>query len=514
MDFGFCCCGCEYFADNFNRDDETDIGADWTEVAGDWSIASNKLAISSANAIADCLATGGTNGRIVVVTVQAANTGDKIRVYLSRNPTPGGTSYYAEIIWGASGTVKLYEGAVEKGSAALATSTSAIEVRLCGSYNEMVCWAGTSVVAGTTASTNWLAAGYDAALGTGATCTGQATFEDFSLESHFTDDPACEPCCVYYPNATYHAADDWEVISGTWTITWNAVLGCYDLSTSDNDAVVKYKYPHPEAGSWGSVYFNSNYGRVIVNYDAPSGDQYAIDRYLDGAYLRQQLTKLPSEKLVWLTHTEAAGTVSWCWNKTTLRTSKPSGMGYGLGYYAPGETGYVALASRASGGANFRYFKLLRNITGCVTCGYGCGITCVDLNYPNSYKVVLTGLTSPACCANLNGTYIIPSPAIADPPTGTCGNTYTIPAPAPCGTSAGGVSFTLDSTGIELGFVQVYVYSNWNGSMYAENGSWTVAPGTGTINCNGAFGIDFGTPYSDGPYHCDWANARVTVEGL
>src|SRR5690606_41656943 len=38
--------GCTILADNFNRDDSTDIGPEWDEVEGDWSINSNRLVVS------------------------------------------------------------------------------------------------------------------------------------------------------------------------------------------------------------------------------------------------------------------------------------------------------------------------------------------------------------------------------------------------------------------------------------------------------------------------------------
>ncbi len=44
-----CCApaGCDYFTDEFTRADSTDLGDDWTEDTGDWSIASNMLTVSS-----------------------------------------------------------------------------------------------------------------------------------------------------------------------------------------------------------------------------------------------------------------------------------------------------------------------------------------------------------------------------------------------------------------------------------------------------------------------------------
>lgn len=52
-----CCCGCVFFADDFYRPggDTTDLGDNWEEVDGEWSIASSQLSEEgNANAIAIC----------------------------------------------------------------------------------------------------------------------------------------------------------------------------------------------------------------------------------------------------------------------------------------------------------------------------------------------------------------------------------------------------------------------------------------------------------------------------
>ncbi|KKL23270.1 hypothetical protein LCGC14_2427080 [marine sediment metagenome] len=46
------CCLCRTFRDAFDRTDSTDLGSPWIECGGDWSIAFNRLSVSSAGAIA------------------------------------------------------------------------------------------------------------------------------------------------------------------------------------------------------------------------------------------------------------------------------------------------------------------------------------------------------------------------------------------------------------------------------------------------------------------------------
>lgn len=63
--FGKCCCQCDICEDDFDRSNSSDVstGSDcgWTEVAGDWSIASNVLSISSADAALSLNASVGSN---------------------------------------------------------------------------------------------------------------------------------------------------------------------------------------------------------------------------------------------------------------------------------------------------------------------------------------------------------------------------------------------------------------------------------------------------------------------
>jgi len=45
-----CCCGCVIASDDFNRANSTNLGSNWTELAGDWSIASNQLTVATSDA--------------------------------------------------------------------------------------------------------------------------------------------------------------------------------------------------------------------------------------------------------------------------------------------------------------------------------------------------------------------------------------------------------------------------------------------------------------------------------
>ena len=60
--------GCTILSDSFDRDDSTDIGTDWDEVEGDWSISSNRLVVSGSG-IAATIAQRNIDSNYVVMAL-------------------------------------------------------------------------------------------------------------------------------------------------------------------------------------------------------------------------------------------------------------------------------------------------------------------------------------------------------------------------------------------------------------------------------------------------------------
>lgn len=79
-----CCCElCQRtFVDKFTRDDSTDIGSDWTEVSGDWSIDTNKLSTTAAGVV---VANVNDDSKYAVLCfVDMPTDGDEVRVIVGR----------------------------------------------------------------------------------------------------------------------------------------------------------------------------------------------------------------------------------------------------------------------------------------------------------------------------------------------------------------------------------------------------------------------------------------------
>ncbi len=78
-----CCFTCVYFSERFARADSSDLGSDWTEVSGAWSISSQELVVSSQNAICKCNEANPQNTPEVVVDIDVTHgtaEGDWVRV--------------------------------------------------------------------------------------------------------------------------------------------------------------------------------------------------------------------------------------------------------------------------------------------------------------------------------------------------------------------------------------------------------------------------------------------------
>src|SRR5574343_408330 len=114
--FKFCCVtGCVYESDDFDRDDSTDLGAKWTETAGDWSIDTNRLKIvATADAKVECTTEHPTASTkyIVSVSVTLGTDGDIARVWVDDS------AFFAELerITSTCGRLRLYKNTTCKGS--------------------------------------------------------------------------------------------------------------------------------------------------------------------------------------------------------------------------------------------------------------------------------------------------------------------------------------------------------------------------------------------------------------
>lgn len=194
------CCTCDIFDDLFTRANSTDIGSNWSEDAGDWQIATNKLQ-SPASAFALATYTGDASNATVhaQVAVRTTSAGDKVRLVVGCTGT--GDYFCGELKFGtgvtaANTTLKIFQRsggtdtelatATIKGTAPNLDAT----IRLCvGTDGTIYFGLGTNI--GIVADRCGVGAG-SVGLATGDTAAGTITFDTFALDK---SEGSCLYCC-------------------------------------------------------------------------------------------------------------------------------------------------------------------------------------------------------------------------------------------------------------------------------------------------------------------------------
>lgn len=212
--FTGCCCGtnCTLFFDDFNRADSSSLGSDWTETAGNWTITSNKLQITTANAVCTSTYSPGGENVSISATVHGTASGDKIR--LGHTAT---VKIICELEIG-TGVLRLYVNPGGGGAEVLARECS-VSAAINTDHALRMTTERTTSASTTTcflngvpyiALSSYVNVNAVCAVGTGDTVTGTVTFDDFRIEtSHgFDNNPA------NYPSCPAPLPGCWPIVSG------------------------------------------------------------------------------------------------------------------------------------------------------------------------------------------------------------------------------------------------------------------------------------------------------------
>lgn len=197
-----CCESCDIFSDDFNRADSSDLGADWDEVSGSWSITSNTLRTSSTNAVAVSSASTGTSTLYLKALVKGDTSSDCVRLVFAYENSSN--YWFAELFLGAAKAVRI--GQVVAGFPTILQSTSPITTSLNTFYRFSVCVSQTNIVHAVVydssgsgfigqvqhASSTSLPVGL-VGVGTGSP-VNNVEFDDFELRVVSED---CEQCTGY-----------------------------------------------------------------------------------------------------------------------------------------------------------------------------------------------------------------------------------------------------------------------------------------------------------------------------
>lgn len=226
------CCqpACTAWKDSFNRADDTDIGADWTEDAGDWEIVSNELTTSDSDA--ELVRDAGTyvSGESDYYLKFKASDGDEIKLY----DAPSTDSRETLVITvGASSKLQAYDDSNTLVHECDVTIPADEWVTLRIRCSEIVYINDVEVF-----QIADIAFGSIRVLGTG-TISGAVYFDDYDArfvesEEH-PDCPACAGECAWFPDREVcpisfeisGATDRWN---GTYWEYYSRLNGMYEAA--------------------------------------------------------------------------------------------------------------------------------------------------------------------------------------------------------------------------------------------------------------------------------------------
>ena len=257
---GCCCEGgvveCSIVSDDFNRANNTNVGANWTETAGDWEIDSNEAEISTANALLVSTGTnpdGGTSQIQALVKASSITTLARIIVAY----TDSNNYLYAELLFlGGSSTLRLMQmsGGTPTQLARYGGTLGTITLSTATQYLWTLCYDGEVLTTVVGAATYCLSAGVTGftgnkvALGTGGTVIGDVNFDDVAGTRVRPDCTICTPC----GNCTTCCNDggpfEFVVDFDGMTATNNECSDCaslpteYTLPTYTTPGVCVYRY--------------------------------------------------------------------------------------------------------------------------------------------------------------------------------------------------------------------------------------------------------------------------------
>lgn len=184
------CChqfpGCTIAEDDFDRADSTDLGSDWEEVAGDWSISGNQATAAATDGLLMATAARDAHFAHYVVQGSLSDSGRLVFDYQDAN------NWHALEYLKSIGRVYLYK--CEAGSVTYQQSImlvnsppTSITIRACVKGSSLIVNYGSSAAIATFTPFGGSRAGLGCA-------SGSVTVDDFLFSYDRIDDPACPFC--------------------------------------------------------------------------------------------------------------------------------------------------------------------------------------------------------------------------------------------------------------------------------------------------------------------------------
>jgi len=364
-----CCKTCTYFFDGFERDDDSDLGDDWSEESGLWEILDRRLVTSSASAFAKCLAgqIQGQNledGHVVSALLRGDTAGDEVWLvasYLNTN-----NYVYAKVTFGSPSTLELWR--LSEGTPTQLGATVTLSVNHAGgspdSYDGMVRAVPVAIIFGEGGICLWygqlnqdvldspvdplplhqavketgdLITDNTCGVMTGASNTGTVYVDDFRLQHHGENQPGCAACqvppsCVKVtisgiaaPTDPNHA-DDCQILNGCGVNFCECLNGTYYLPHNEQSETTQwYRFLADTNPNFGYLWYcigNSNLRIALEVVDG--GGTYTI-RLLWPVHSSPGFLGITYDDLVLESSPIDSSTPYHSWDEETLTLTDSSG---------------------------------------------------------------------------------------------------------------------------------------------------------------------------------------------
>lgn len=427
-------CCCDVGSDDFNRSDSTNITTGspigWTEVAGDATIASNRLATTTSNTL--CVSGLSVAGDSMVrVTVRHGSGSDISRVVLGY--IDANNYLFAEFRVSTGGYLRLYQRAsgsnTQLATVALTTTTTGVDYALtvcvrgqnfsieCASPNEVI----------SARITPLGSSGYGLGLASGTIASG-VEWDDFVATKTKDHCSRCDGCDIF--DDTFTRSDstslgaDWTEVAGDWSISSN------DAAISSTGALLISTVPNPGGDAQLKITTNVTLpaagcaARIIVDYVDNSNYTFAeihrgaisvtptswlrIGQVIGG--VETTLEKVYSPLGTWtaiqfvvcVDNFDGQPQISATFGTTITIPFTPLGgdlFGFGTGAAVSGTITFQGIAVDST------------HTAACASCSPAiCEGFCADGTYTDEVQIVIAGVTNNAgiTCTGINGTYVVP----------------------------------------------------------------------------------------------------------
>jgi hypothetical protein len=266
------------FEDKFNRADDTNLGADWTEASGTWEIASNELVCSTANS---CIysTTVTQDDDHYSIQMKGSNDGDCLRIS-AYSTTASMLFYVVELKVGADAKLRIYRDPGFTGTLTLEAECDVIADE--NVWHTLNYYEGRIFLNGD-AIMNWskLEDWGRLSIGTGS-LTGTAYFDDVSIA--YSYDAALHPTCRQENNLQWFLDDDIPA-SITAVVNGSGITGLDGTYVLDFNGFASYEYDDGTTQVVTNIPDRSSQPDYNAYAQNGSGTSSHFNKWTDGAPL-------------------------------------------------------------------------------------------------------------------------------------------------------------------------------------------------------------------------------------